>query len=300
MEPPLPPLYKFLSVTGARLTLESNKFKFAKPTDFNDVEDLTIQSIFPEETAVALTKINEGLDDLLLRHVDDPPTCPSPVRENIARLQAAIRANPKVALWLKERVAEVDIGSIYDLPRLLSTCETFIHELNAFMQRFRVLCVTTDLHSEWLWEVYAAKHSGVALRVQPNLAQESILQCFRPVSYFERRPPLYESALEMTEAALFGNQEDERKKVIEKIIYSKTLKWKDDCEYRLAVALMEGEAPWDTLKFYPNEISELYLGLKMPDADRVEIVGRAKLLNPEIAVYTAGRDTDGTLVFGRV
>ena len=42
----LPPLYKYLSVQGAKLTLGNNTFKHAKPSDFNDIEDLTIQSIF--------------------------------------------------------------------------------------------------------------------------------------------------------------------------------------------------------------------------------------------------------------
>ena len=38
----LPPLYKYLDVTGAKLTLQNGTFKHAKPSDFNDLEDLTI------------------------------------------------------------------------------------------------------------------------------------------------------------------------------------------------------------------------------------------------------------------
>jgi hypothetical protein len=41
----LPPLYKYLDVQGAKLTLGNRTFKHAKPSDFNDTEDLTIQSI---------------------------------------------------------------------------------------------------------------------------------------------------------------------------------------------------------------------------------------------------------------
>jgi hypothetical protein len=57
---PLPPLYKFLDVAGAKLTLRNRNFKFAKPSDFNDTEDLTIQSIFPEETEVALKAMSDN------------------------------------------------------------------------------------------------------------------------------------------------------------------------------------------------------------------------------------------------
>ncbi len=44
----LPSLYKYFGVEGARLTLRNRTFKHAKPSDFNDTEDLTIQSVFPE------------------------------------------------------------------------------------------------------------------------------------------------------------------------------------------------------------------------------------------------------------
>jgi hypothetical protein len=44
----LPPLYKYLDVKGAKLTLGNNTFKHAKPSSFNDTEDVTISSIFPE------------------------------------------------------------------------------------------------------------------------------------------------------------------------------------------------------------------------------------------------------------
>ena len=37
----LPPLYKYLNVQGAKLTLGNRTFRHAKPSDFNDIEDMT-------------------------------------------------------------------------------------------------------------------------------------------------------------------------------------------------------------------------------------------------------------------
>lgn len=39
----LPPLYKYLDVKGAKLTLGNDTFRHAKPSDFNDVEDMAVQ-----------------------------------------------------------------------------------------------------------------------------------------------------------------------------------------------------------------------------------------------------------------
>ena len=64
----LPPLYKYLDVQGAKLTLGNAIFKHAKPSDFNDIEDLTIQSIFPEETEAALQKLPRFFDQPAPEH----------------------------------------------------------------------------------------------------------------------------------------------------------------------------------------------------------------------------------------
>lgn len=293
----LPPLYKFLSVTGAKLTLGNNTFRHAKPSDFNDIEDLTLGSIFPEDTKTALEQISAGFDELLLKHVDDPPTCGSPLRDKVMQVQEAIRRNPNVVSIFKAELAKQGIESIYDTDRLVAVSENFIKELNEFMQRFRVFCVTTDLGSKRLWKEYAEDHKGAALRIEGNVDKDSKFQLFRPVSYREKRPPLYDSALDMMEGALFGDQEEARKRAIEKIIFSKTLPWEHECEYRIAVALAEGEEPWDTLRYHPDEITELYLGANMTDADKLDIVGKARILNPYIAIRQATLDKYGTLAF---
>src|SRR5450432_974358 len=69
----LPPLYKYLDVQGAKLTLGNQSFKHAKPSDFNDTEDLTIQSIFPEDIETALKRASGGMLDVILTHLEVGP-----------------------------------------------------------------------------------------------------------------------------------------------------------------------------------------------------------------------------------
>jgi hypothetical protein len=67
----LPPLYKYLNVEGAKLTLGNRTLKHAKPSDFNDTEDLTIQSIFPEDPANG----NCGYNKLVRDQAGTRPDC---------------------------------------------------------------------------------------------------------------------------------------------------------------------------------------------------------------------------------
>jgi hypothetical protein len=144
----LPPLYKYLDVKGAKLTLGNNTFKHSKPSDFNDTEDLTIQSVFPEETEAALKKLESGFTDVILQHLNDPPTCSSPMREKLALIQYGYRNNPGLVEKMKADLAKMGRKPLYDVEHMRARSEAFINEINEFMQGYCVLCVTTHKNSE--------------------------------------------------------------------------------------------------------------------------------------------------------
>lgn len=294
---PLPPLYKYLDVQGAKLTLGNNTFRHSKPSDFNDIEDLTVQSIFPDETETALEKLSNGFTDVILQHLNDPPTCSSPMREKVALIQHVYRTNPKAAEVVKAELVKEGGKPIYDVEHMRERAKDFVKEINEFMQDYRVLCVTTHKDSDKMWCGYAENHKGIALRIEPNVAKDSKFQLFRPVEYRETRPPLYDDTLDFMAGSIFGDQEARRKAILEKIVYSKTLPWQYEGEYRLAIPLRKGEPPWNTLKYHPEEITELYLGLAMTKEDKDDIVAKAKALNPEIAIFQAARDANTSLIF---
>ena len=293
----LPPLYKFLSVEGAKLTLSNNTFRHAKPSDFNDIEDLTVQSIFPEETEVALKRLENGFTDVILAHLNDPPTCKSPMREQVAMIQQVYRTNPDAANIVKAQLAKENRKAIFDVEQARSLAKKHLKEINEHMQGMRVLCVTTDKDSGRMWDEYARQHKGIALRIEPNIAKDSKFQRFQPVTYRKTRPPLYDDTFEFIAGGLFGNLEISARAIIEKIIYSKTLKWQHESEYRLAIPLGKDEAPYDVLKYHPEEITEIYLGLAMGKADKDDILAKAKALNPNIRMFQAERDAKGRITF---
>src|SRR5208337_1094192 len=111
---PLPPLYKYLDVQGALLTLGNNTFKHAKPSDFNDTEDLTIQNIFPEEVEVALAKLSTGFTDVILKNLNEPSTCSPQLRDKVAMIQRVYRENPTAADVAKDQIKSDPKLKIFD------------------------------------------------------------------------------------------------------------------------------------------------------------------------------------------
>ena len=108
--------------------------------------------------------------------------------------------------------------------------------------------------------------------------------------YREARPPLYDDTLEFLAGSFFGNQEERRRAMLDKIIYAKTMKWHHEGEYRLVIAVAQGEKEWCTLPYHPDEITELHLGRAMTDAGKDDIVAKAKALNPNISIFKRERD----------
>ncbi len=254
--------------------------------------------MFPEELESALKKIECGFTDVVLRHLDEAPTCESPLKEKLALIQKVYRTNPNAAEVVKR---ELEKGEpVFDVEHMRERSSAFIEEINKSLQDYRVLCVTTHIDSDDMWSGYAENHAGIALRIEPNIAKDSKFQLFRPVVYSEHRPPLYDEPTQFVAHSLFGDQLANRRAMIEKIVYAKTLKWQKEGEYRLAIPVRPHEKSWVTLAYHPEEIRELYLGLSMNKADRAEIIRSALRLNPEIAIFQMRREKSENLTFRRI
>ena len=121
----------------------------------------------------------------------------------------------------------------------------------------------------------------------------------RPVQYRASRPPLYDDTLSFLEGSLFGDQLAIIREMVGKVTYAKTLEWEHESEYRLAVPVLEDE-DWNTMRYHPEEITELYLGLGMSKENKDKIVGMAKEVNLDIAIFQTFRDAHETLTFQKL
>jgi hypothetical protein len=291
----LPRLYKYLNVEGAKLTLRNRNFRHAKPSDFNDVKDMTIESLFPESEEAALSTIIENFYRILLRNIDKPPTSTNVgMRKTTAQLQMVLKNTP-VSKLMNLVLRKQSVSEIYDLNHLREYTKGFIAEINEFMQSYRVLCVSEKNNSFIMWKIYAQNHQGIVLRILPNLKKDSKYSLFRKVEYRAKRPTMYDDAISFLENSLFGDQVGDRKKSLDRIIYTKTLDWEYEQEQRLVIPVNNGQ-DWNTMPYHPEEIAELYLGAKMNDSIKSEIIDLAMALNPDIGIFQSVIDIDSRIL----
>jgi hypothetical protein len=297
---PLPPLYKYLSVQGAKLTLANQSFRFAKPSEYDDLEDMTAQSLFPDKLERALATMPDGFVDAIMANLYAPPTCAPGQRPTVEKLQMMFREKPELGRIVKAGLKKDPEKAGLGVEAWKTRSEAFVNETNAFMQNYRVFCVTTDKASPRMWKEYAKEHQGIALRITPSVEKASKYLKVAPVTYQELRPPIFATTADFAAESLFGHQTERARRVLEGIIYAKTNAYKFESEYRLAIPLGDGEEDYRTQPFHPEEITELYLGAAMTDADKQETIAAAKALNPQIAVFQAKRDSEGRISFDGV
>lgn len=295
-----PPLFKYLDVNGANLTLTNRKFWHAKPSDFNDIEDMKVLCLFPEGELESLKIQSDNFTDIILRNLDKQPTCQNiEMRVGIAVLQEVFRGNPDAARIVKEIKENDDISEIYDLGGIKRTNAQTMADVNQYLQENRVLCVSHRNDSYRMWSDYAENSQGIVLRIVPNLEKDSKFKLFKPVQYEDERPPLFPSAIEYSENSLFGNQDDFHRRILDKVIYTKTKKWEYENEYRLVVPIFPPES-WNTLPYYPEEIGELYLGLNTSEDNQKKFINLAKQINSSIKIFKATGELNGQIEFGPI
>jgi hypothetical protein len=217
------------------------------------------------------------------------------MRKKVELLQAIFEANPNAAKRIKETKAKSATPELFNVEQMKQRNAAYVDEINQHMQSFRILCMSTLNDSERMWSRYGQEHQGIVLRVLPNIEKDSKYQLFRPVVYREKRPPLYESALSFQEGSLFGDQEARIKAAMETIIYSKTLDWEYESEYRLAIPVMPGDDDWTVMPYHPEEITELYFGAKAMADFKSKMIALAKAINPQISIYQMSHDPCGNL-----
>lgn len=232
----LPPLYKYLDVQGANLTLGNQCFRFAKP-----FEDMTAQSLFPDRLEKALPMLSDGFVDAVMTNLYAPPTGSSKQPAMVTTLQSIFRVSPEQAKAVKEGLRKDPEKAGMSLDYWKTRSAEFVKDTNAFMQNYRVFCVTTDKACDRMWKEYAQADQGIALRITPSVEKASKYLKFAPVSYQEKRPPIFANTADFAAESLFGDQTERARAALSGIIYSKTTPYKFESEYRLAIPLDEGK-----------------------------------------------------------
>ena len=279
-----------MGVEGTRKTIANCSLKFARPSEMNDPFDGNIYDLYSLDVRDLMDYNGERLIGLLQT---DPKAFAGEIgieievatqlsrKMNDVPITEKTKLRSELASTLRERIAQEMSQELTKLEaqRLLEVAK---------FKNTGIFCATKNNSNLLMWAHYAERHNGVVLGFRPDVEKDSFLRLLVPVVYSDQRPQFYDSMVN------WKSEEDEVKqqqigaKITRLMLYSKSDQWAYEEELRLAIPseVKEGEAA-SFLKYYPNELVEIYFGCRMPDEIKSELIYLAKKLNPTIRTFSA-------------
>ena len=280
-------LYKYMGVLGAKKTLETGTVRFSRPVDFNDPFDMQVEEALGAELEQFLPDLMDGFHEFLSSDVDYSSLRPSELRESIILLNKSLKAaTTEQRSLLKKELSAEPVEAIFDIERLRQVSREVVHQIHHSMQTSGVFCSTKRQDSLLMWAHYAQSHEGIVLKFLPDASKDSFFLASRPVEYVRQRPLLYRSAAEFIQHAVYMPLLESTRRIVERLTYSKSEEWRYENEYRLVIPdLVPKEEKFTTLEFWNHELSAIFLGCRMSEQNRVDIVALGKRLNQKVKIY---------------
>jgi hypothetical protein len=280
-------LYKYTDAHGADQILANRTLRFTRPSEMNDPFDVRID----EWIGTDLKEFYESAAPLIAQKLLSDPNV-------LARRMGAKPAKAVVDDFQnrpeKERAAFLDElarWTIADFDQYAanlerSTTETRTQFARAFGS-YGIFCATRTFTNLLMWAHYADKHRGAVLGFRPDLQNDSMLRLMKPVRYSEQRAHGIDTVEEYA-ASLGVPSIQTVRKIVDKLLHTKSKEWAYEQELRLSVAdaVTDGQSAKHFL-FLPNEIEEVYLGYRMSQEKKAEISQLSKALNPNVRIFAA-------------
>jgi len=269
-------LYKYTSFDTARIVLASGRLRWTTPPLLNDPYDLS----FDLQLEVEPQRVRELAIDLLWSDwLDDGTPAPQVLFEAWKQMTKAERPD------LDRAEFESVVGPIVSasIRRAESTADMNA-ELQSYLQRAKLLCLSETPGSMLMWSHYARQHYGAVLRFTREGASNAFGTA-RPVRYVEKMPRFGDSA---ALAGMITGRLQNPKTLSDSQIYSKAADWSYEREWRMQLGFgRDRQAPFEDLPFGPEELTGVVMGCRMSGPNRTELARLARQLNPEVSLLCA-------------
>jgi hypothetical protein len=161
-------------------------------------------------------------------------------------------------------------------------------ELRAVLAPLKLLCFSEIPDNILMWAHYAKDHSGVVIEFSVIERYDSAWGAAKPVRYRKEMPFLVNE--EKLVRLLSGEGTIATPDLFEEAVYVKAADWAYEKEWRL-VGGWEKAKTEEYIPFKPEEITAVYLGCRMSDADQKAIKDIAGKNHAHAAVYAGSKST---------
>lgn len=289
--------YKLATREVAKIVIEHKTIRWRTPLQFNDPFDTQTRLVANVEPEKYADRFIQRIEELAFG--EEVPAYYDPASTLHQQAMVMRRRTP---MWQRrEALDSLRPGALQSAQRLAATLGEFSDELAAHLQHGRVFCMTENVNNVVMWTHYAENHEGVAfkLRVLEDIDHPFLIA--RPVSYSDeyicigdslRMADHFSRAAPIDLAALAWE-----------LVYLKHSDWNYEREWRCYWPLLHepvGTGFIDPAQD-PRIFEAIYLGCRMSEKDRAEIVDLAARCLPNSEIFIAKKSTTSfDLMFERI
>jgi len=270
--------FKYYTAASAKITLENATRKWSTPFLFNDPFDNQFDLYF-EEPSEALAAEN-------LARFQRIVTSPEPIKDNqfgshtddVRLIQQVHLQNPDFQ-YTEEEMAYLLEGEIEGMQQTVNIMPEINADLRSKMADTSIFCLSETHDNLLMWSHYAQHHTGAVIKFLALPEVDSPLIVAQPVRYTSQVPRLTFSRLMDFDAAL--------RETLNTITLTKSEVWAYEREWRIVTTLRDKAQAHEILPFAPEEVGAVYLGCKIDENDKNEIIAITRRKYPQAKIFQA-------------
>lgn len=278
-------LYKYASAETAKKILENRTVKWSSPRLFNDPFDMQFRLHFSFERAefkqAVMRKIKERLTDRASDRMTST-TAPLPFALDLLRSIAPPMSGEEVEAKFENAVA-------MGIDKMMKEGLAALHEKTKDVSRKLMVFCVSEIHDNLLmWAHYTDMHEGAVIKFKCIPEHDTALCAAFQVKYQDEMPRL--DSLDDLVAVIFGEKEPQRD-TFKRIAYTKSSEWAYEKEWRCIAYLRDPDGhDFELITVAPQEIDALYLGCRMRDSHKKDLMALLVDDFSNVAVFVAKKN----------
>jgi len=278
--------FKYYTAEVAKIVLATSRIRWSSPLRFNDPFDCYFSMGPKFDVAASKEKLCERFLNVVYQK-EEPAFVPG------HRFVPQLKAFRRIAA-LKKR-AEVRGLFLEAWPEMVRGIEQ-ISEAERLkwqneMADYRLFCACEINDNLLLWSHYTASHTGVAFQFERLEEIDAPLLAAFPVRYTDEAPG-FVTEEEWINGMLGLRPIDQDDDAWERLVTTKARVWEHEKEWRVVSKrrAYENEG-YEDCKFTPREISKAFLGCRMRESDKSDILGLLSGQFAHVEVYQAKQNS---------
>lgn len=272
--------YKYYSPHSSKMVLAETSRKWSNPAEFNDPFDNQFDLHLNEDKDSMVRDLFNKSKEKLLSHTPIPNPKFSPIKSQLEFLRQAFTSTNLTQETIKELEEELMKGAIEGVENVIASFPKVNQEFRSALQNTSIFCLTETNDNLLMWAHYADNHSGTVIKFLSTPEGISPLPLAERVEYLAEMPKF--NPIDFLEIPDFSPQH-----LLKTFTLTKGIDWKYEEEWRIVVPSKNPTENSGIFQFNPEELGAVYLGCKMTEDDKKEIIEITSSIYPKAEIYQA-------------